>query len=176
MGQSAAPPTVAADAPAAPAASPVAVDGLPEWAAAHAVPDAKWPGFARVVVTPYTAHFNPSPEHEFVWGVGLEWQRPDLWMFGAVYFSNSFGQPSGYLYAGQRYYDFYGYPKLFLQWTVGLLYGYVDEYQDKVPLNYGGYSPGLVVSAGWQFDRNWNAQLNLLGTAGLMLQLSYDLR
>ncbi len=140
------------------------------------MPDASWPGYARLVASPYTIHFSPSDEHEWVWGVGLEWQRPDQWMFGAVYFRNSFGQPSGYLYAGQRYYDFFGRRQLFLQWTAGLLYGYVDEYQDKVPFNQDGFSPGVVLSAGWQFDRRWNAQLNLLGNAGVMLQLSYDFR
>ncbi|MCU0813580.1 MAG: hypothetical protein MUC32_04385 [Burkholderiaceae bacterium] len=146
------------------------------WVARHPVPEPEWPGYARIVTSPYTLHFDPSPEHEYVWGIGMEWQRPDNWMFGLVYFSNSFGQPSTYLYGGQRYYNFLGRPKFFLQWTAGVLYGYVDEYEDKVPFNYDGFSPGVVLSAGWQFDRNWSAQLNLLGNAGLMLQISYDLR
>jgi hypothetical protein len=132
------------------------------------------PGHWRLVGSPYTLHFNPSPEHEYVWAVGVERQRTDQWLYGLVYFSNSFGQDSGYLYLGQRYAGLLDQPPLFFQWSAGVLYGYKDAYKDKVPLNYKGFSPGLVVSLGWQFDRQIGAQLNLLGNAGLMLQLSYD--
>lgn len=134
------------------------------------------PGHWRVVASPYTLHFDPSDEHEYVWAVGVERQRDDGWLYGGVYFSNSFGQDSGYLYLGKRYYDLLDQPKLFFQWSAGLLYGYTDAYEDKVPLNYKGFSPGLVVSLGWQFDQQFGAQLNLLGNSGLMLQLSYDWR
>jgi hypothetical protein len=58
-------------------------------------------------------------------------------------FSNSFGQPSAYAFAGQRYLDPFGFENWYLQWTAGLLYGYVGEYEDKVPLNYKGFSPGI---------------------------------
>ena len=54
-------------------------------------------------------------------------------------------------------------------------YGYKGRYKDKVPLNMHGLSPGFVMSVGWQFNRRWSTQVNVLGTAGLMWQLSMDM-
>jgi hypothetical protein len=132
--------------------------------------------FWRLVLSPYTYHFGSDPEHEAVYAIGLERQRSDKWLWGATYFSNSFGQPSGYLYFGQHYPDLFSVEKLFAQWTVGLLYGYKYPYEDKVPFNHNGFSPGAVLSVGWQFTREFSMQANLLGTAGLMLQMSIDFR
>jgi hypothetical protein len=132
--------------------------------------------FWRVVFSPYTYHFSSDPEHEAVYAIGLERQRSDKWLWGATYFSNSFGQPSGYLYFGQHYADLFSVEQLFAQWTVGLLYGYKYPYEDKVPFNTNGFSPGAVFSLGWQFTRQFSMSANLLGTAGLMLQMSIDFR
>jgi hypothetical protein len=132
--------------------------------------------FWRLVFSPYTYHFGADPEHEAVYAIGLERQRSDKWLWGATYFSNSFGQPSGYLYFGQHYPDLFSVDKLFAQWTVGLLYGYKYPYEDKVPFNHNGFSPGAVLSLGWQFTREFSMSANLLGSAGLMLQMSIDFR
>jgi hypothetical protein len=134
------------------------------------------PGHWRMVVSPYSYHFNPSPEHEYVWAVGAERQSDNDWLYGGSFFSNSFGQPSGYAYVGQRYGGLLDRPPLYFQWSAGLLYGYVGQYKDKVPLNYKGFSPGAVVSLGWEFSREYSVQLNLLGDAAVMLQFSYDWR
>jgi hypothetical protein len=134
------------------------------------------PGHWRLAVSPYSLHFAPSDEHEMVYAAGLEWQRDDGWLWGGSYFSNSFGQPSGYVYFGQRLEGISWQPQFFVQWTGGLMYGYRGKYQDKVPFNSNGFSPGLLLSAGWAFDKHFSAQVNLLGSAGLMLQLSYDFR
>ena len=61
------------------------------------------------------------------------------------------------------------------EWTVGILYGYTGEYKHKVPLNVGGFSPGAVAGVGWRFTKTLAGQLNILGTSGLMFQLSVDL-
>jgi hypothetical protein len=45
-----------------------------------------------------------------------------------------------------------------------------------VPLNYDGFSPGVVVALGWRFDPNFSAQINKVGTARAMLQLSCEWR
>ena len=53
------------------------------------------------------------------------------------------------------------------------------QYRDnrvKVPLNYRGFSPVGVVSMGWQFTPTYSAQVNLLGSAALMFQVSASLR
>ncbi len=107
--------------------------------------------------------------------IGLERQRADGYVWGGTYFSNSFGQPSGYVYGGERLDNWSKYPQLFAQWTAGVLYGYKGEFKDKVPFNHGGFSPGLVLSVGWQFTPAYSAQLNVLGNSALMFQVSLDL-
>jgi hypothetical protein len=148
----------------------------PEAAASAPVPVAGPTGVWRMTVSPYTYHYTSDPAHEYVWAVGIERELADHRVFGASYFSNSFGQPSGYIYGGQRLYNFSDYAKLYAQWTAGLLYGYKGEYANKVPFNHNGFSPGLVLSVGWEFSRNFSAQLDVLGNSALMLQLSYDIR
>lgn len=136
------------------------------------------PDFWRLAVTPYTLHFKPDDDNqrEAVYGIGIERQRSDKWLWGGTYFSNSFGQPSGYLYVGQRRSGLLQIEPLFWQWTAGLLYGYKEPFEDKVPLNVNGFSPGAVLSLGWQFTPQFGVQANLLGTAAVMLQLSIDFR
>ena len=43
-------------------------------------------------------------------------------------------------------------------------------------MNYKAFSPGVVAALGWRFDPQFAAQINVVGDAGLMLQLSYDWR
>lgn len=130
----------------------------------------------RVMASPYTIHYSHDPNHRPVWMLGLERQRPDDLLWGVCYFSNSFGQPSAYVYGGQRLYDFSAYPQLFAQWTAGLMYGYKGEFQDKVPFNHRGFSPGLVLALGWQFTPRYSVQANILGNSALMFQLTVDLQ
>jgi hypothetical protein len=156
--------------------APVAAAAQTESPQASATERPTGDDFWRVVGSPYTVHFHPDPDHEPVYAIGLERQRSDKWLWGGTYFSNSFGQPSGYVYLGQRYGQLFSVDKLFFQWTAGLMYGYKEPFEDKVPLNHNGFSPGAVLSLGWQFSREFSVQANLLGTAAVMLQFSYDIR
>jgi len=130
----------------------------------------------RLGMSPYTYHWSRDPDHRDVYMIGLERQNADKVVWGASYFRNSFGQPSGYLYGGKRYDSIFSYDKLFAQWTVGLLYGYKPPYDHKVPLNHNGYSPGAVFSLGWQFTPTYSAQVNVLGNSALMFQFSADFK
>ena len=58
--------------------------------------------------------------------------------------------------------------------TAGLLYGYVGEYKDRVPLNYKGFSPGVNVALAYQFTPEWAGQVTL-GGSYLMFQLNLRL-
>ena len=149
------------------AASPLWAQSSP----ATAEPGVIW----RLGMSPYTYHWSKDPEHRSVYMIGLERQGADKVVWGASYFRNSFGQPSGYLYGGKRYDHIFSQDKLFAQWTVGLLYGYKPPYEDKVPLNRNGYSPGAVLSLGWQFTPTYSAQVNVLGNSALMFQFSAEL-
>ena len=130
----------------------------------------------RLSLSPYTWHQNYSEEHKPVYAIAAERQYDSGWLYGGSYFSNSFGQPSAFAYLGKRYDHVLQTQPLFLQWTAGLLYGYRGKFEDKVPLNHNGFSPGVLLSAGWQLDERTSVQLNALGDAGVMFQLSYRWR
>ena len=132
--------------------------------------------FWRLNYSPYTFHFSRTPDHRYVWLLGAERQYANSTLLGAAFFRNSFGQPSAYAYGGKRLTNFSRFEPLFAQWTVGVVYGYKGEFANKVPLNYKGFSPVGVLSLGWQFNRTWSAQVNLLGTSAVMYQVSADLR
>lgn len=135
------------------------------------------PGQWRLLGSPYMGHFRPSEEHQPVWALGVERRRDsDGRLVGAAYFSNSFGQPSAYLYVGRHVDHVFGVPQWTAQITGGLLYGYRGKYESKVPMNVNGFAPGLVVSTGWQFTKDFSSELHLLGDAGVMWQLSWRLR
>ncbi len=87
-------------------------------------------------------------------------------MYGVSYINNSFGQPTGYVYAGRQCPDVFEVRKLYLQWTAGVLYGYKGEYQHRVPLNYGGFAPAVIGSIGWHVDPQLSAQLDKAGVTG----------
>ncbi|MEY4257696.1 MAG: hypothetical protein RJA56_597 [Pseudomonadota bacterium] len=128
-----------------------------------------------LMYSPYTYHFSKSDEHKYVWLVGVEREREDGRLSGITYFSNSFGQPSTYIFPwGQIYRNIGGIPGLFAKWSGGLLYGYVEPYENKVPLNVNGFSPAIIPSIGYE-KQGYGAQLNWLGTAGLMLQFNIPL-
>ncbi|WP_310386568.1 ABC transporter ATP-binding protein [Roseateles sp.] len=147
----------------------------PLHARAEGMFDLAGPGHWRLVVSPYSLHFTHNEKHRYVWAIGAERQLDNDWLWGGSYFSNSFGQPSGYVYLGKRYTDLFPtQPQLFAQWSAGVLYGYKGEFQNKVPFNHGGFSPGALFSVGWAFNKETAAQVNLLGNSGLMLQFSYD--
>jgi hypothetical protein len=130
-----------------------------------------------LLISPYTLHFRPSDEHKNVLLLGYDRERANGALAGAALFSNSFGQPSVYLFPwGQVYRGVMDTPQLYVKWTAGLLYGYTGKYKDKVPFNHNGFSPGFVPAMGWEFDSRQQVQVNLLGFNGIMLQFTQPLR
>lgn len=131
----------------------------------------------HLIVSPFTQHFHYSPEHRYVWLVGAERERSDGSLAGAAYFSNSFGQPSAYLYPwGRTYRDLVDDMPLYVKITAGLLYGYKAPYEDKIPFNYKGFAPAIIPAVGWEFSGRHQVQLNFLGFNGLMLQFSLPVK
>ena len=132
-------------------------------------PDAR----TRWQFSPYTYHLTPDDKHKNVLMVGLEREHTDAKLDGFTLFTNSFGQPTIYVYPwGRIYRPLSGHEQLSFKWTAGMLYGYKDPYEDKVPLNYGGFSPAIIPAIAYEFKSGWTAQVNFLGTAALMLQFS----
>ena len=124
----------------------------------------------------FTHHYTANENHKTVQTVGLEREFDDGKIDGLALFTNSFGQPSMYLYPwGKVYKNIGGINHVFVKWTAGLLYGYVEPYENKVPFNYRGFSPGAILALGYEFKPGWSAQINALGTAAMMIQLNISL-
>ena len=131
----------------------------------------------RLQLSPFTYHYTYDTAHSDVVMIGLEREFSDAKLDGVTLFSNSFGQPSIYLYPwGHVYHSIFGIKPLSFKWTAGLLYGYKAPYEDKVPLNYQGFSPGFIPALAYEFKPGWSAQLSFLGNAALMFQLNAPLK
>jgi hypothetical protein len=128
------------------------------------------------IFAPFTHHFSQSDDHEYVWLLGLEKETMSNGLVGITFFSNSFGQPSTYIYPfGGVYTNVFNVNGLFVKWSAGLIYGYKEPYEDKVPFNRNGFSPGFIPAIGYQ-GAAFNAQINVLNDAGLMLQFNWPLK
>ena len=126
-----------------------------------------------LLASPYTKHYRPSPEHKYVWLIGAARERADGALAGVAVFSNSFGQPSAYIFPwGKIYRNVLDHPNVYAKWSAGLLYGYREQYEDKVPMNKNGFSPGFIPALGWEFNSSSQAQVNFLGLNAVMLQFS----
>ncbi len=133
-------------------------------------------GAWRVEFSPFTHHFRYNTDHKPVWSVGIERESADRQLFGLMGFSNSFGQPSAYLYYGRKFNNFLNLSdSLYAKLSIGMMYGYKSPFDDEVPLNYNGFSPAIIPAIGWTIDKNWSAQVNVLGTAAFMFMVSRKL-
>jgi hypothetical protein len=127
-------------------------------------------------LSPYTKHLHEDTAHKNVVLVGVEREHPNGKIDGLSLFSNSFGQESAYLYPwGGAYKSILGVQPLSFKWTAGVLYGYKPPYENKVPLNYKGFSPGVIFAFAYELKPGWSAQVNILGTAAVMFQLNAPL-
>ncbi|HUF19744.1 MAG TPA: sn-glycerol-3-phosphate transporter [Burkholderiales bacterium] len=127
-------------------------------------------------LAPAVYHYRHDPRHNnYPWLMGLEYESRNNWLGGAAYFRNSFDQPSNYLYLGKRWFPDFLPENVYVKVTGGILLGYKEPYENKVPLNNRkGIAPGVLPAIGYQFKRA-SIQLVPLGAAGLMLTLGVDL-
>ena len=160
--------------------------GVASAAADTSAAESAWTGWT-LGASPYTYHFSEarqehsfepaSQRHSYVWLLEAEKQIDANAFVGFAVFSNSFGQPSQYLFYGRRWQPLDSTPQLFIKLTGGVIHGYREPYHKKIPFNTrSGWGLTAIPAVGWQFSREWGAQVNLLGTAGVMLQLNYSLR
>lgn len=155
----------------------VAQLAMPAMAAPQFIEDWARDKEVRWQFSPYTYHFSEDPEHKPVVMIGLERESADHSIDGAAFFTNSFGQPTLYWYPfGHSYKAVAGIDRLSVKWTAGLLYGYRAPYESKVPMNFRGLSPALIPAVVYELNDGWRAQVNILGTAGLMFELSKPFR
>lgn len=125
-----------------------------------------------IMTSVYTVHFDPDPEHVNTQKlIGVEAVFENNWLAGFATFDNSFGQRSQFAYMGYSWpiaHSRFWYFKL----TGGLLHGYKEPYEDKIPLNGLGVAPAIIPSLGFRYKRVL-AEVNLLGTAGLTVTAGF---
>jgi len=134
-------------------------------------------GKVMVQFAPGTLHYHSRPEYAKTssWLVGAEYQRKDRYLVGYACFNNSFDQRSHYAYGGRTWtLGVEDTSNWYVKLTGGVIVGYREPYEDKIPFNHNGVAPGIVAGVGYQYDR-FNAQLNALGTSGVMFTFGYDL-
>ncbi len=114
----------------------------------------------------YTRHFDPQPEHVNQQKMlGVETQMVNNWVFGFATFDNSFGQRSEYLYAGYKW-ALFGSQHWYLKVTGGLLYGYKEPYEDKIPFNGLGVAPAALPTLGFRY-KYFVTEVNLGGLSAV---------
>lgn len=136
---------------------------------------------------PFDWHFSDAKKendwepdqqkHAYVWLVQAEKELDERHVAGFAYFKNSFGQPSQYAYYGWRFRPFDSMPGLFFKLTGGVIHGYKFPYNKKIPFNNKhGWGLTAIPAVGYDFNKNWGGQINVLGNAGVMFQLNYTMR
>ena len=131
-------------------------------------------GDREVFLSNYTKHWTYSSEHKPVRAFSMQQGLVDHRFCGLSLFTNSFGQPSIYLYTGKAWPGIVPeVPGLFASLSAGLLYGYVNSYKNKVPLNVSGFSPAIVPAVGYQITPQLAVQTQWLGLAAVMIGASW---
>jgi hypothetical protein len=120
----------------------------------------------------YTKHFDPDPDHVNDQNlIGIETKFNNGYLAGFALFDNSFGQNSQFIYMG------YSWPIMGSEhWNVkllgGLLHGYEEPYEDKIPLNGLGIAPAIVPALEFRY-RHFVAQANLGGLAVVTVNVGF---
>jgi hypothetical protein len=56
--------------------------------------------------------------------------------------------------------------------SAGVVYGYKDQYEDKVPFNHNGYAPAIIPSFGVRWH-DVSVEAILLGLNAMMFSVGY---
>ncbi len=122
----------------------------------------KW----RLQTSLYTHHWSYNPEHnDHQHLINVEAVFENNWLAGGAIFDNSFGQNSWFLYMGYEW-PLFGSKYFYIKLVGGLLYGYKDEYKDKIPLNGNNIAPAIIPILGAQY-KWFFTELDIAGTAAI---------
>ncbi len=114
----------------------------------------------------YTYHFDDDPEHVNDQNLfSVEAYFTNGWSAGLALFDNSFGQDSQFLFMSRKWQlsdSDYWYVVL----RGGLLHGYKEPYEDKIPFNGLGVAPAFLPALGFRY-RNFITELQVAGVAAV---------
>ena len=121
----------------------------------------------------YTRHFDPEPDHNNDQNlVALEAAFENDWLAGIAVFDNSFGQDSEFLFVGKAW-PIAASPYWYFKLRAGLLHGYKEPYEDKIPLNGLGVAPAIVPAIGARYRRVF-IEANLAGAAAMTIHVGFN--
>jgi len=106
--------------------------------------------------------------------VSLEAVKENDWLYGLSLFDNSFGQFSQYIYTGKTWNYHDNWEGFHTKLTVGLIHGYKDEFEDKIPLNNLGIAPVIAPSVGYKKGR-FGVDAILLGFNAMLFTVGMDI-
>lgn len=128
-----------------------------------------------LLVMPLVLHWEPSPDHRYAFGFALERRNKlDNFLVGFSPFRNSFGQPSAYAYVGKQWDNLWDNPRYSFKLTGGILYGYVDQWKDRVPFNQDGFAPAIIPILLYHLDKDQSFDVMVLGVGGLGVSYSHN--
>lgn len=121
----------------------------------------------------YTYHFDPEPDHNNTQHlIGVETHFKNDWLAGVAVFDNSYDQPSQFVFIGKTW-PLMSSEHWYFKLMGGLLHGYKEPYEDKIPLNGLGVAPAIVPALGYRYRRVW-VEANLAGAAALTLTAGFS--
>lgn len=126
-----------------------------------------------ILTSVYTRHFDEEPYHVNDQNLlSVEAGFINGWTAGLAVFENSYGQDSQFLFMGRRW-EIRQSDLWYLVLRGGLLHGYEEPYQDKIPLNGLGIAPAIIPALGFKY-RNFVSELNIAGTAAVTLTMGFS--
>ena len=127
----------------------------------------------RVAFSFYTYHFDPDPDHNNTQNlIGVEAHLKNDWLAGVAVFDNSFDQPSQFVFVGKTW-RIMRSEHWYFKIMGGLLHGYKEPYEDKIPFNGLGVAPAIVPAVGYRHRRVF-VEANFAGLAALTLTAGFS--
>jgi hypothetical protein len=121
----------------------------------------------------YTKHFDPEPDHNDSQNlIGVEMVFENDWIAGIAVFDNSFDQPSQLVFIGKTW-PILSSPYWYFKLMGGLLHGYKEPYEDKIPFNGLGVAPAIVPALGLRYKRVYT-EVNLAGAAAVTVNVGFS--
>ena len=116
----------------------------------------------------YTHHWDPDPNHtNHQKLIGPELVFENNYLVGLAIFRNSFDQPSQFLYIGKTW-RLFQTDWLYFKLVGGLLHGYKEPFEDKIPFNGLGVAPAILPSFGIRYKRVM-LEAQIAGTAAITI-------
>lgn len=116
----------------------------------------------------YTWHRDPEDYHNNDQNlIGAEAYFNNGWLAGIAVFENSFFQDCQYVFVG-RTWQIRQSEHWYFKLTGGLLNGYDEPYEDKIPLNGLGIAPAIIPAIGYRY-KMFFTEANLGGLAALTI-------